>query len=209
MTCGIYKITCKETGMCYIGQSIDMERLRWSRHKKGRYPEDKFDYEIVVQCFEEKEILDFWERYCIDVYSSLHPLGFNHTRGGNGWGSKNPDETRKKLSEAAKRQHERLNLDGSFGHSQETREKMSVAKIGKKRGETSDEVRGKISKALTGRKRNDFSQDHKDKIRDSVLKRPIVVCPYCKKTGKIAQMKQWHFERCKKKDNFNIIRNND
>ncbi len=186
-----------------------MERLRWSRHKKGRYPEDKFDYEIVVQCFEEKEILDFWERYCIDVYSSLHPLGFNHTRGGNGWGSKNPDETRKKLSEAAKRQHERLNLDGSFGHSQETREKMSIAKIGKKRGETSDEVRGKISKALTGRKRNDFSQDHKDKIRDSVLKRPIVVCPYCKKTGKIAQMKQWHFERCRKKDNFNIIKNNN
>ena len=28
---GIYKITCNETGKCYIGQSIDIEN-RWLQH---------------------------------------------------------------------------------------------------------------------------------------------------------------------------------
>ena len=58
MTCGIYKITKKDTKQIYIGQSIDIER-RFEEHKSYKYNTtyiDKainkhganaFDYEII------------------------------------------------------------------------------------------------------------------------------------------------------------------
>lgn len=105
---GIYKITCKETGKCYIGQAINIES-RWKVHqgKRGKFALSGFDYESVVQCFPEPESLDFWERRCIVDFNAHHTCGgFNLTWGGNGaWGSKNPEETSRKLSVAGIGKH--------------------------------------------------------------------------------------------------------
>lgn len=70
-------------------------------------------------------------------------------------------------------------------HSEETKEKLRLANIGKigtRNGLiNSKETREKISKALTGKKSS------------------IVVCPYCNKNGGINTMKRWHFDKCKYK----------
>jgi|LakMenEpi04Sep11_1017361.scaffolds.fasta_scaffold01005_2 hypothetical protein len=72
-------------------------------------------------------------------------------------------------------------------HSEETKEKLRLANIGKigtRIGLTnSPETREKISKALTGKKSN------------------IIICPHCNKNGGINTMKRWHFDNCKYKDN--------
>ena len=77
MTIGIYKITEKSTGRCYVGQSKHIER-RWKVHH-DRFPIDKFDYEILVTCpikdLNELEVL------MISTFDS-HINGFNKTIGG-------------------------------------------------------------------------------------------------------------------------------
>lgn len=45
MTCGIYKITKKDTRQIYIGQSIDIER-RIEEHKASRYDNTYIDNAI-------------------------------------------------------------------------------------------------------------------------------------------------------------------
>jgi len=78
MTTGIYKITCKETGHCYIGQSKNIEK-RWKAHQKKCFPPQSFDYEILVTCpiadLNELEVL------MIKTFDSHHN-GFNKTIGG-------------------------------------------------------------------------------------------------------------------------------
>ena len=128
MTCGIYRITEKETGRHYIGQSKNIEG-RWKRHHK-RFPPNLFSYEILLKC--DDDVLDFFEKAFIDGYDS-HCSGFNLTKGGSGaWGSKNPEETRRKLSEALKGKPS--NNKGKK-ISEETRRKLSeAAKNRKKNG---------------------------------------------------------------------------
>jgi len=136
LSCGIYKITCKETGRCYIGQSKHVE-VRWKDHHK-RFPVDTFDYEIVAECLPIPESLDFWERHCIEVYEAK-TNGFNITKGGNGaWGSKNPEETKRKKSEALKGRKRPP-------RSEEWCRNMSKGKTGKVIGPPSEETRRKIS----------------------------------------------------------------
>ena len=76
-SCGIYKITCKETGKCYIGQSKNIA-ARWRGHCE-RFPVDAFDYEILMTC-EENDLNDL-EVSMIEKHGS-HLNGFNKT-GGN------------------------------------------------------------------------------------------------------------------------------
>lgn len=133
MTCGIYKITCNETGRHYIGQSKNIEK-RWKGHHK-RFPPSAFTYSIVATCLPEPEILDCLERFCIADFKAKW-LGFNTTKGGNGaWGSKNPEETKRKQSESAK----------GKTFSEETKRKISQVHKGKI---VSEETRRKISESL-------------------------------------------------------------
>lgn len=94
--CGIYKITNKKDGRCYIGQSIDIGN-RWTEHFKAAIggtltfqtnkfyqamategPES-FTYEILEICDRDK--LNERERYWIEFYNSKE-LGYNTTIGG-------------------------------------------------------------------------------------------------------------------------------
>lgn len=88
---GIYKITNKETGKSYIGQSNDIER-RFKEHQiKGeasripvdiaikKYGKDKFSYEIIEECNIDE--LNSKETYWIQYFDTVNN-GYNCNNGG-------------------------------------------------------------------------------------------------------------------------------
>ncbi|MCU5706140.1 GIY-YIG nuclease family protein [Bacillus wiedmannii] len=85
---GIYKITNKINGKCYIGQSLDIPK-RWENHKcmNGnhsyplylafkKYGLDNFSFEIIERC--SKEEMEHLEYYYILLYDSTNH-GYNQT----------------------------------------------------------------------------------------------------------------------------------
>ena len=84
---GIYKITNKDNGKIYIGQSQNI-LLRWEQHKQGYqtlsgwYEDarnesesiDDFSFEVIQEC--KKEELDELEIYWINYYDSIKQ-GYN------------------------------------------------------------------------------------------------------------------------------------
>ena len=97
---GIYKITNKINGKCYIGQSVDVEK-RLREHKlrafRGdektnkeyhkalykalrKYGIEAFTYEILLEC--KKEQLDGLEaKYILLFQSNNNKYGYNETSG--------------------------------------------------------------------------------------------------------------------------------
>jgi len=148
MSCGIYKITCKESGQCYIGQSKAIEQ-RWLKHQK-RFSQALFTYEIL-RIVSIPQFMNAFEKFYIKLYDS-HANGFNKTIGGTGFKTSHPDaETRAKIGAASK---------GRF-HSDDIRKKISVSSSGKK---FSDDHRAKISAGQTGLKRGPLTPEHRAKI---------------------------------------------
>jgi hypothetical protein len=103
------------------------------------------------------------------------------------------DEIRKELS--------RLAWLGKK-HSEEAKNKIKEARA---KQITSKETKKKMSASRTGKK---ITWDLKNVTPEANLKRsqtlkgktkPIIQCPYCKKTGGLPTMKQWHFDNCKRK----------
>jgi group I intron endonuclease len=95
---GIYKITNKQNGKVYIGQSNNIER-RFSEHKQKRYETiddyinilgvDNFDFEVIEECNIDE--LDNKEQLYIQQYQSningynIQQGGYNNSQGeGNG-----------------------------------------------------------------------------------------------------------------------------
>lgn len=89
---GIYLITNKINGRCYVGQSVDITR-RWRQHKEVAYREqaplykaiqkygiENFDFCVLEEC--SREELDSKEIQYIEQYNSYF-CGYNQTRGGN------------------------------------------------------------------------------------------------------------------------------
>ena len=86
---GIYKITKKENGKSYIGQSNDIER-RFSEHKTKidipieiaikKYGVDAFNFEVIEECSLDK--LDEREKYWIAFYNTYKGFGYNCNEGG-------------------------------------------------------------------------------------------------------------------------------
>lgn len=89
---GIYKITNKINGKCYIGQSNNCERRFKEHQTKGsrsripvdvaikKYGKDTFTYEIIEECSIEE--LNSREQYWITYYDSIKN-GYNCSEGGN------------------------------------------------------------------------------------------------------------------------------
>ena len=107
---GIYKITNKINGKCYIGQSINIEE-RLNSHKKRAFNQNHIDYNMTIykvirkygiesftfEAIEEcdKKDLDNREVYWINFFNSYYN-GYNCTFGGRGNnsginGSKHPN----------------------------------------------------------------------------------------------------------------------
>jgi len=173
MTCGIYKITNKQTGKFYIGSSVNVEK-RWRAHKSrlrlgvhsnqhllsawGKYGEESFDFSILQEV-EEEVLLDV-EQQVIDESGCLdRKVGYNKApfAGSPMKGRKHSKETKEKIAKtSAGRKHTKetkakIRAANTGRHvSEETKRKMSAA--AKKRGvlphmyaPPSPEVRKKMS----------------------------------------------------------------
>lgn len=96
---GIYKITNKITGQCYIGQSSKIEQ-RWTKHRNTctnpnyneykyplyramrKYGIDNFSFEVLEECLIDE--LNEKEKYYITLYQSqITANGYNQDEGGN------------------------------------------------------------------------------------------------------------------------------
>lgn len=147
----IYKWTCKPTGLCYIGQTINPE-LRYNNRVNiiGKYTTNSkfnealfeygdislWDYEIIEDNVPRKE-LNEREIYWIEYFDSFNN-GLNSTTGGY------------------QKYH-------SVGHSEEFKKKMSKLKSGRK---LSEETKQKLSKHFKGKKREPFTEEHKKNISE-------------------------------------------
>lgn len=98
---GIYKITKKENGKSYIGQSNDIER-RFREHQYKvdipielaiqKYGIDAFIYEIIEECSLEQ--LDEKEKYWIAYYNTYKGFGYNCNEGGGNSRGENNGRTK-------------------------------------------------------------------------------------------------------------------
>ena len=136
LTKGIYLITNLSNGKVYVGQSIRIE-ARFDQHKsslKGGYHEnshlqraynlygaDSFKFDILEEC--TLDVIDNRERHWISYYNSTNEdFGYNIEDGGS---------LNKSLSE-------------------ETKKKISAAKIGRSNGPRSEETKRKIGEKNKG-----------------------------------------------------------
>ena len=146
MTTGIYKITNLVNGKVYIGASKNIEK-RWSAHRNGHsdlakefqtFGLDNFKFEILLECPED--MLCQWERDMICLYDADDPeKGYNCKkdrpyslkRTEALKGRKLSEETKRKISEANRRQRA---WNRGISLSDETRRKMSESHKGKPSG---------------------------------------------------------------------------
>lgn len=151
MTCGIYKITKKDTRQMYVGLSEGIED-RWYGHIYSsnlkcsyvdraikKYGADKFDLEIIEELPNDRPLLMKREKYWIAYYNTYeNNFHYNLSPGGDFSPSKLP-KVKAKISKA---------LSGRK-FSQETKEKISKSMSGRK---LSQKTREKLSKAHLGKK---------------------------------------------------------
>ena len=148
----IYKATNLINGKCYVGKTIEKLNTRISKHfssvKKLEnvnddnnyfhnaiklYGKDNFTWEVLKEC-NDYLMLNLMETFMIIVHKTHYTEGgYNLTWGG----------------------------DGSFGfkHTEKTKLKMSIARLGKKQTE---EQKNNTSKALIG---HIVSEETKEKLR--------------------------------------------
>lgn len=149
-----------------------------------KYGAEAFEHKILCEIYREtteqlKEVLDYYECYYIKYYDSYNH-GYNMTTGGDGamgfkaseetkqkqsklrqgelnpfYGKHHSEETRNKLSEAAKLRYQGEN-NPFYGkcHSEETKQKISQANIGRK---MSEEAKRKASQLRKGKP---LSEEH-------------------------------------------------
>jgi group I intron endonuclease len=174
----IYKITNLTNSKIYVGQTRYSIEYRWYGHTfKARqinhrsylqnairkYGTSAFAVCKIATADNQKELDDleiFWIAFC----RSKIPLGYNMNDGGGG--SSNPSkEVRLKISRAAKIRKPHF----GFKHSEETKRKISLSKMGEKIGPFSLERRQKMSLAQQGlRTGTTLSDETKRKIAISV-----------------------------------------
>ena len=203
----IYKITNKEDGKIYIGQTTQILEDRWRQHKKigsncrylkrafNKYGIHNFEFKLICICFDED--LDKYEIQYMEKYSSMVPNGYNLRKGGNS--GKHHEETKKKISDSLKGRTDifRAKTTNRLGmsHTEETKKKISQAlksrtdiirhshQLGKPHTE---ETKKKISNSLKGRTdiRHNYhlgishTEETKKKISDALKGRTDII-RYC------------------------------
>lgn len=159
----IYKITNRVNGRSYIGQTVKSLKQRKRKHLSDakfyrdsfyfhnairKYGLRNFKWEIIHWCG-NINFLNQLEIFYIGYYDTYNN-GYNLTEGGGGVrGHKHSDETRKKIF---------LTRIGKK-YSAETLKKMSAARLGKK---VSAEIRKKISLAKIGKNNPSYGKRGKD-----------------------------------------------
>lgn len=168
----IYKITNKQTGNFYIGQSKYNNDSRWKAHISQphsrldrsiqSYGKENFSYEVIDTANSFYD-LNRKERSYI---AELKPYYNDRDGGRYNYILSQPPETRKKISESMKKA--RAENPEKFKVSAETREKLRQYNLGKKH---SEETRKKQSEAHKGKKPHDFTEETRRKMREAAKKR--------------------------------------
>lgn len=159
-TIGIYGIKNRASGKWYIGQSIQIEirlrhhltSLRRSDHPNAyllraykKYGEEQFEFVLLEST--TRELLGEREKYWITFYQSLSDdNGYNLETGGN----LNKEVSLARRIRSSLSQRGRPHKHCGRRHSEETRKRISLSKLGRPR---SPELREKLSKYWTGKKR--------------------------------------------------------
>lgn len=198
MICSIYCITHKESGKQYVGQTRSSPGARWSQHKSDakcgrghiisnavrKYGHEAFSFDVIEQCSIDR--LNDLEALWIEKLGTVSPSGYNLKFGGNA--SLHSEETKAKirlaLTGVPHSEERRANVSAAnkLPISDERRQKMSLAKLGKPRSwkmtektrallrsrTISEETKDKISAANRGSKR---SPESREKMRVSALAR--------------------------------------
>lgn len=216
--CGIYCIENTVNHKRYIGQSVDIYR-RWQTHRYllnenkhdndylqkawNKYGEGNFVFSVLEQC--DKDELNPIETKYIATYQTLNEdYGYNLQSGGDSQyylsdttkqkisqaligkmaGENNPrygqpvsDETREKIRQA------------NINPSEETREKMRMARLGTK---ASDETKQKLREVRKNQSRQPHSEETKKKLSE-IAKERFKDIQNCTMFGK------HHTEEAKKK----------
>lgn len=165
---GIYKITHRDSGRIYIGQSIKLKRrLNGYKNAGGsgngnsvikrailKYGWDAFDWEILLYA-NNMDYLNEMEIKLISAYDCLAPKGFNIKTGGSN--APFPEHLKKLFSEQRKGKK----------HTEEARKKMSIGQ--KKRWENPtqemlDRVKEQAKNINLGKT---FSENHRKNISET------------------------------------------
>jgi len=104
----VYLITNKINGKRYVGQTVQLLNVRWSKHchvsnaNKGmlivhaiqKYGRDSFEIKVLSKCSSLEE-MNYRERYYIKLLKTSSPNGYNILPGG--LNSLHTEETKKKI----------------------------------------------------------------------------------------------------------------
>ena len=196
----VYQVKHKQTGEFYIGSKYSIgatpentkEYLGTSKGKSAKCSRYRYLVlnekhlldKIILGVFDNKQDALAYE---IEMHNKLFndPLCLNGAK-----------QTSNKFSASlAGKEHP------MFGkvHKEEARQKMRLAKLGKKRGNYSLEHIEKIRLSQVGRK---FTEEHKAKLSLAKLgkprgKDPRVNCPHCFKEISARTKSVYHFDNCK------------
>lgn len=172
--CNIYIITNNINDKVYIGQTWNHFNKRFSEHKRLNSDCSKLENAFIkygIDNFSVKlltishtqEVANYWEIYFINYYDSINN-GYNIKFGGS-YG-KHSNETKQKISNA------KIGSHGNFSsktHSQESKDKMSLASLGNLSNfgkKMSADQKVKISSSMKGRI---FSDEAKLKMSKSKI----------------------------------------
>lgn len=169
MDSGIYKITHRESGKCYVGSSYVIQR-RWNRHKRelrankhpnarlqnawNKYGEYAFDF-IVIEHVAENLVIER-EQHWIDILGCVSN-GYNIMPNAANRAGYIPDaETRAKMAAAKRGIPRSAETRAKISAYQKTRPRLpaeSIQRASEKRRGTkhSDEARAKMSLAAKNR----------------------------------------------------------
>jgi group I intron endonuclease len=167
----IYKYTHKINNKIYIGKTNNINRRKnehLSKSKKignnhfnnaiKKYGMESFNLETIYECENEENAYKM-EMHFISLYKSNNKqFGYNSTVGGEGLCGAS-EETKNKISEAAKSKIGDKNSFFGKKHTNESKEKISRANKGKLAGENhplfgtqrTEETKKKIARANKGR----------------------------------------------------------
>lgn len=190
MSSGIYALVNKETGMRYIGQSVDLDKrktthfweLKNGRHKNSHLQRawnkgERFEFLVIEKCAPEK--CNEREVYWINHYNSIKN-GYNQCEGGGTTtGYRFTEEQKKKISKSRKGQKRkredvergketlRKHLESDPEFAKRYHENKSKAMIGREawnKGRPHTQVeKDNLSRKLKGRY---ISEEHKEKLRE-------------------------------------------
>lgn len=101
-----------------------------------------------------------------------------------------PEETKRKMSESAKKRFAEKTNHPMYGKSHSEESKSKMAESAKLRHKNNPH-------AFLGKSHSDKT---KQKIKDAWKNKEIVICPHCnKESNNKSVMKRWHFDNCKDK----------